>query len=174
MDFHTSSWFLNQLPALDKHKARTVLFKLGVIRRVGAPVYPGQVSIARLWTIMAAFGVCVRLRKRYTGVGFWEPARLFCTMETCCHALYALFTLACLSEWNQVQESESFFFAERTLELFSGTHSWTCVLRQSCNASVPNGAWQSESRETSGSNINKKKSCSCSFKLSYRQKEEIL
>ena len=145
-----------------------------MIRRVGAPVYPGQVSIARLWTIMAAFGVCVGLRKRYTGLGIWDPARLFCTMETCCHALYALFTLACITEWNQVQESESFFFVERTLELFSGTQSWTCVLRQSCNAFVPNGARQSESMETSGCNMIKKQSCLCSCKLSYCPIEEIL
>ena len=41
-------------------------------------------------------------------------------------------------------------------------------------ASVLNGAWQRESRETSGSNINKKKSCNYSFKISYRQRVEIL
>ena len=59
MDSHTSSWFLDQLRAQDKDKARTALFKLGVIRRGGAPVLPGQVSIARLWTIMTALGACV-------------------------------------------------------------------------------------------------------------------
>ena len=106
-------------------------------------------------------------------------------METCPHELYARFvdydsevTMACLSEWNQVQDPESIVAESAQPSEPLGSLREHIPGSASCDrvvyAAVLNGAWQSESRETSGSNINKKKSCSCSFKLSYRQKEEIL
>ena len=106
-------------------------------------------------------------------------------METCPHELYARFvdydsevTMACLSEWNQVQDPELIWAESAQLSEPLGSLREYIPGSASCDrvvyAAVLNGAWQSESRETSGSNINKKKSCSCSFKLSYRQKEEIL
>ena len=185
MDSHTTLLFLDQLRAQDKDKARTALFKLGVIRKEDAPVLPGQVSIARLRTILTGLCACFRLRKRYKGFRYLGTCKIFCTMETCPHELYARFldydsevTMACLSEWNQVQDPESIVAESAQPSAPLGSLREHIPESASCDsvvyAAVLNGAWQSESRETSGSNINKKKSCNYSFKISYRQRVEIL
>ena len=114
MDSQTALLFLDLLRAQDRDKAQTALLNLGVIRKEDAPVLPGQVSIARLRTILTGLCACFRLRKRYKGFRYLGTCKIFCTMGTCPHELYSRFldcdsevTTACLSEWNQVQEPES-------------------------------------------------------------------
>ena len=177
MDSQTALLFLDLLRAQDRDKARTALLKLGVIRKEDAPVLPGQVSIARLRTVLTGLCACFRLRKRYKGFRYLGTCKIFCTMETCPHELYARFldydsevTMACLSEWNQVQDPESIVAESAQPSAPLGSlreHIPESAIGDSVvYAAVLNGAWQSESRETSGSNINKKKSCNYAFKIS--------
>ena len=114
MDSQTAELFLDLLRAKDRDRAQAALLGLGVIRKEDDPVLPGEVSIARLRTILTGLCACFRLRKRYKGFRYLGTCKIFCTMGTCPHELYARFldcdsevTTACLSEWNQLQDPES-------------------------------------------------------------------
>ena len=114
MDSESAERFLDLLRAKDRDALQTASSRLGLIRREDDPVLPGELSIARLRTVLTGFCACFRLRKRYKGFRYLGTCKIFCTMGTCPHELYSRFldcdsevTTACLSEWNQVQEPES-------------------------------------------------------------------
>ena len=114
MDSQPAVNFLDLLRANDRDTAQVALLGLGVIRKEDDPVLPGELSIARLRTILTGLCACFRLRKRYKGFRYLGTCKIFCTMGTCPHELYARFldcdsevTTACLSEWNQLQDPES-------------------------------------------------------------------
>ena len=113
MDMQTAELFLDLLRAQDRAKAQTSLLKLGVMRKEDASFLPGQVSIARLRTILTGLCACFRLRKKYKGFWYLGTCKIFCTMGTCPHELYARFldcdsevTTACLSDWDLLQDSK--------------------------------------------------------------------
>ena len=119
MDSESAERFLDLLRAKDRDALQTASSRLGLIRREDDPVLPGELSIARLRTVLTGFCACFRLRKRYKGFRYLGTCRIFCRMGTCPHELCARFldgdkevSMACLSEWTQAQEPESIIAAD--------------------------------------------------------------
>ena len=107
MDTQTALFFLDLLNAQDRDRAQTALLKLGVMREEDAPILTGQVSIARVRTILTGLSACFRLHKKYKGFRYLRTCKIISTMGTCPHELYANFldcdsevTTAYLFEWN--------------------------------------------------------------------------
>ena len=114
MDAQIAKHFLALLRVKDKDKIQTALLGLGLIRKEDAAVLPGEVSIARLRTILTSLCACFRLRKKYKGFRYLGTCKIFGTMGACPHELYSRFldcdsevTMACLSEWSHLQDLES-------------------------------------------------------------------
>jgi len=107
MDTQTALFFLDLLNAQNRDRAQTALLKLGVMRQEDAQIFAGQVSIARVRTILTRLSACFRLHKKYKGFQYLRTCKTISTMGTCPHELYANFldcdsevTTASLFEWN--------------------------------------------------------------------------
>ena len=103
MDSETAVLFLDLLRAKDRDRVQAALLRLGLIRKEDDPVLPGELSLARLRTVLTGICACFRLRKRYKGFRYLGTCKIFCTMGTCPHELYSRFldfdsevTTACL------------------------------------------------------------------------------
>ena len=84
MDTQTALFFLDLLNAQNRDRAQTALLKLGVMRQEDAQIFAGQVSIARVRTILTRLSACFRLHKKYKGLQY---LRTISTMGTYPHEL---------------------------------------------------------------------------------------